>query len=185
MRGYVAVHHGMALIDLILNRDAKCRTRPQSATHLVHVVPTAIPEYTLNEWPSAVHTGSGFLLGWCLAHRLLPECIFPYHPPSCIMCCETHLYSPTMTPIIMSANHGKNEPHLTGSAPRSCLASVPDTGAAFSVACLGVYRWGFNLGRSLDHLHDINHAFVCLVPTLTPLILEGMTIVRKKTMLLC
>ncbi len=52
--------------------------------------------------------------------------------------------------------------------PIPCLAFVPVTGAAFSVACLGVYWWGFNLGRSLDHLHDINHAFVCLVPTLTP-----------------
>jgi hypothetical protein len=45
------------------------------------------------------------------------------HHASCIMCCETHLYSPTMTPIIMSSNQGKM--NLTSlevpPTPRHCL----------------------------------------------------------------
>jgi hypothetical protein len=52
-------------------------------------------------------------------------------------------------------------------------ALVCVSSAAFSVGFPGVYMWGFNLGRSLDHLHDIEvieHAFVFALyhDTLTP-----------------
>jgi len=66
----------------------------------------------------ALRSPHGLWFSWLVScTSVASRAHFPLSPT--IMCCETHLYSPTMTPIIMSCNHGKNEPHLTGSAPHS------------------------------------------------------------------
>ena len=72
----------------------------------------------IHSYRMALRSPHGLWFSWLVScTSVASRAHFPLSPT--IMCCETHLYSPTMTPIIMSCNHGKNEPHLTGSAPHS------------------------------------------------------------------